>query len=527
MFPDNSVNPSASPNALSPFGSKLVSQLLIKNPNDSETCEFLLYVTISTPSGIAGRICFLKVGHVLLSCQILWFVDYVADPRAPLILGRPLLRTAHALIDVHGELMTLRHDDQSVTFKEVLENLLSESGNPTSTSDLTIDSRSPSFTPFGGSDFLMEEIDEFLEHDDSIPPGVDGIYDSEGDTVYLEELLSVINSDPNLPPSPVCEINVPEKVKSSCEDPPDLELKDLPSHLEYAFLEGDDKLPVIIAKNLKDEDKTALIKVLKSHKHAIAWKISDIKGIDPHFCTHKILMEENAKPVVQHQRRVNPKIHEVIKQEVIKLLDAGLIYPISDSPWVSPVHCVPKKGGITVVKNEENKLIPTRLVTGWRVCIDYQKLNDATRKYHFPLPFMDQMLERLAGNEYYCFLDGFSGYFQIPIDPRDQEKTTSTCPYKTFAYRRMPFGLCNAPGTFQRCMVAIFHDMIEKTMEVFMDDFSVFGDSFSSCLSHLEKMLQRCEDTNLVLNWEKCHFMVKEGIVLGHKISNFAFSCSL
>ncbi|GJY63291.1 reverse transcriptase domain-containing protein [Tanacetum coccineum] len=360
--------------------------------------------------------------------------------------------------------------------QEVLET--SESGNPTSTSDLMIDSRSLSFTPFGGSDFLMEEIDEFLENDDSIPPGVDGIYDSEGDTVYLEELLSVINSDPNLPPSPVCEINVPEKVKSSCEDPPDLETKDLPSHLEYAFLEGDDKLP--------------------------SEGISDIKGINPQFCTHKILMEENAKPVVQHQRRVNPKIHEVIKQEVIKLLDAGLIYPISDSPWVSPVHCVPKKGGITVVKNEDNELIPTRLVTGWRVCIDYRKLNDATRKDHFPLPFMDQMLERLAGNEYYCFLDGFSGYFQIPIDPLDQEKTTFTCPYGTFAYRRMPFGLCNAPGTFQRCMVAIFHDMIEKTMEVFMDDFSVFGDSFFFLpLPTSAQNAQRCETPISVLNWGK------------------------
>ncbi|GJR19586.1 reverse transcriptase domain-containing protein [Tanacetum coccineum] len=223
--------------------------------------------------------------------------------------------------------------------QEVLET--SESGNPTSTSDLTIDSRSPSFTPFGGSDFLMEEIDEFLERDDSIPPGVDGIYDSEGDTVYLEELLSVINSDPNLPPSPVCEINVPEKVKSSCEDPPDLELKDLPSHLEYAFLEGDDKLP---------------------------------------FCTHKILMEENAKPVVQHQRRVNPKIHEVIKQEVIKLLDAGLIYPISDSPWVSPVHCVPKKGGITVVKNEDNELIPTRHVPKVSLVAIFQRYDEKTLK---------------------------------------------------------------------------------------------------------------------------------------------------
>ncbi|GJW87650.1 reverse transcriptase domain-containing protein [Tanacetum coccineum] len=353
----------------------------------------------STPTGIAEDV-FVKVGTFFFPVDFV-VVDYVTDPRIPLILGRLFLRTARALIDVHGEQMTLRHDDQSVTFKvgdtktfsyniiesvnrvdvidiaceeyvqEVLE--ISKSGNPTSTLDLMIDSRSPSFTPFGGSDFLMEEIDEFLEHDDSIPPGVDGIYDSNGDTIYLEQLLSVINSDPNLPPSPVCEINVLEEIKSSCEDPPDLELKDLPSHLEYAFLEGDDKLPVIIAKNLKDEDKTALIKVLKSHKHAIAWKISDIKGIDPQFCTHKILMEENAKPVVQHQRRVNPKIHEVIKQEVIKLLDAGLIYPISDSPW---------------------------------------------------------MLERLAGNEYYCFLDGFSGYFQIPIDPLDQEKTTFTCPLR-------------------------------------------------------------------------------------------------
>nr|GEV50393.1 reverse transcriptase domain-containing protein [Tanacetum cinerariifolium] len=144
---------------------------------------------------------------------------------------------------------------------------------------------------------------------------------------------------------------------------------------------------------------------------AIAWKITDIKGIDPRFCTHKILMEEDYKPAVQSQRRVNPKIHEVIKKLVIKLLDAGMIYSISDSSWVSPIHCVPKNGGITIVENENNELIPTRLVTGWRVCIDYRKLNDATRKDHFPHPFMDQMLERLAGNEFYCFLDGFSGPF--------------------------------------------------------------------------------------------------------------------
>ncbi|GJU84766.1 reverse transcriptase domain-containing protein [Tanacetum coccineum] len=236
--------------------------------------------------------------------------------------------------------------------------------------------------------------------------------------------------------------------KSSVDEPLEVELKDLPPHLEYAFLEGDNKLPVIIAKDLSVEEKAALIKVLKSHKRAIAWKLSDIKGINPEFCTHKILIEEDYKPAVQHQRRVNPKIHDDIKKEVEKLLDAGLIYPISDSPWVNPVHCVPKKGGFTVVENDENELIPTRLVMGWRVCIDYRKLNEATRKDHFPLPFIDQMLERLAGNEYYCFLDGFSGYFQIPIDPHDQEKTTFTCPNGTFAHRRMTFGLCNAPGTF-------------------------------------------------------------------------------
>nr|GEX40178.1 reverse transcriptase domain-containing protein [Tanacetum cinerariifolium] len=328
-------------------------------------------------------------------------------------------------------------------------------------------------------------------------------YDPEGDILLLEAIL---NSEP-LPllpnheqymPSFKKEIKVCEAktVKSSVDEPPDVELKYLPPHLEYAFLEGENKLPVIIAKGLGDEEKSALIKVLKSHKRAITWILSNIQGRNPKFCTHKILMEEDYKPAVQHQRQVNPKIHDIIKKEVEKLLDAGLIYPIFDSPWVSPVHCVPKKGGFTVIKNEKNEFIPTRLVTGWRVCIDYRKLNEATRKDHFPLPFMDQMLERLAGNEFYYFLDGFSRYFQIPIDPRDQEKTTFTCPYGTFAYRRMPFGLCNAPGTFQRCMLAIFHDMVEKTMDVFMDDFSVFGNSFENCLSRLDKMLQSIVHTD-------------------------------
>ena len=180
---------------------------------------------------------------------------------------------------------------------------------------------------------------------------------------------------------------------------------------------------------------------------------------------------------------------------------------------------VPKKSGVTVIHNEKNELIPTRTITGWRMCINYRKLNQATRKDHFPLPFMDQMLERLAGKTYYFFLDGYSGYNQITVDPQDQEKTTFTCPFGIFAYRKMPFGLCNASATFQRCMLAIFADLIENCIEVFMDDFSVFGSSFNACLENLNLVLRRCVETNLVLNWEKCHFMVTEGIVLGHKIS--------
>ncbi|GJY77614.1 reverse transcriptase domain-containing protein [Tanacetum coccineum] len=381
---------------------------------------------------------FVRVGKFHFPADFV-VVDYVVDPRVPLILERPFLRTARALIDVYA------YEEYSQEVLGFSDN--SESGNPTPISEPIIAKFSPSLTPFEGGDFILEEIDAYLASD-SIPPGIDDAkFDPEGDIRLIEEIL---NNDPYspLPPKDLkCEEL--KSVKSSIDEPPELELKDLPSHLEYAFLEGTNRLPVIIVKNLKGKEKELLIK-------------------------------DDFKPAVQHQRRVNPKIHEVIKKEVVKLLDAGLIYPISDSPWVILVHCVPKKGGMTIVTNEDNELIPTRLVTGWHVCIDYRKLNDATRKYHFPLPFMDQILEQLAGNEYYCFLDGFSGYFQIPIDPQDQVKTTFTCLYGTFACRRMPFGLCNTPGTFQRYMMDIFHDMIEETMEVFMDDFSVFGDSFSS-----------------------------------------------
>nr|GEW04481.1 reverse transcriptase domain-containing protein [Tanacetum cinerariifolium] len=291
-----------------------------------------------------------------------------------------------ALADL-GASINLMPLSEVLGFSDVIE-----SGNPTPYYDPIVSTTSPTLTSFRNNDFLFEEVDAFLAiDDDPTSPKVDQFYlNPEEDILLLEAFL---NNDPSLPPSNqgnyLPEVRKELKIcdaksnKSSIDEPPKVELKDLPPHLEYAFLEGDDKFPVIIVKDLSVEEKTAVITFLKSHKRAIAWKHSDIKGIDPKFCTHKILMEEDFKPAVQHQRRVNPKIHDVIKQEVLKLLDAGLIYPISDSPWVIPVHFVPKK---------------------------------------------------------------------IPIDPKDQEKPTFTCPYGTLAYRRMPFGLCNAPGTFQRDM---------------------------------------------------------------------------
>nr|GEW35126.1 reverse transcriptase domain-containing protein [Tanacetum cinerariifolium] len=475
-------------------------QLRLPTLNETKMVLELADRTISKPTGVAENV-FVKVGKFYFPADFV-ILDFVADPRVPLILGRPFLSTAHALINVYEGEITLRHDDQSLTLKcgdtpsifynnfqslnkvDLIDATCEEYSQVVLgfTDDVSTEVSSPFYglivlsslqnlTPFDASDFLLlEEADAFIAIDDEpISSNINATYyDPEGDILMLEALL---NNDPepfskDYLPTLHRELKFIEpKIKSEEDEPPKVELKELPSHLEYAFLGNNGEWPVIIAKDLSFKEKTDLINVLKT------------------------------------------------------LLDAGLIYPISDSPWVSPIHCVPKKGGMTVIKNDENELVPTRLVTGWRVCIDYRKLNEATRKDHFPLPFMDQMLERLAGNEYYCFLDGFSGYFQIPIDPKDQEKTTFTCPYGTFAYKRMPFGLCNAPGTFQRCMMAIFHDMIERTMEVFMDDFSVFGNSFSQCLTNLENMLKRCEDTKLALNWEKSHFMVKEGIVLGHKIS--------
>nr|GEV00715.1 hypothetical protein [Tanacetum cinerariifolium] len=375
---------------------------------------------VSKPIGIAKDVS-VKVGVFHFPADFV-VVDFEPDPQVPLILSRCFLKTGRALIDVHKGELTLRIENEAITYNlyqtvrysakynQMMENKIdviceeysqevlgfsnvTASGNPTPYDDLIVSTTSPTLTPFGDSDFLLfEEADAFfgLEDDPNSPKINPFYYDPEGDILLLEAIL---NSEP-LPLLPnheqylpsfkkklkVCEANT---IKSSVDKPPEVELKDLPPYLEYAFLEGDNKLPVIIAKELVDEEKSALIKVLSPTS-------------EPSLGNH-------------------------------------LTYRSMGQPGTL---CA-EKGGFTVVKNEENELIPTRLVTGWWVCIDYQKLNEATRKDHFPLPFIDQMLERLAGNEFYYFLDGFSG----------------------------------------------------------------------------------CKDTSLCLNWEKSHFMVEKGIVLGHKIS--------
>jgi hypothetical protein len=300
---------------------------------------------------------------------------------------------------------------------------------------------------------------------------------------------------------------------------PEVDLKPLPKGLKYEFLGPDKTYPVIISDELSPEENEKLLILLKKHRKVIGYSVNHLKGLSPAFCTHRIPMEHRCKLVVDQQRRLTHAMREVVKKDVIKLLDAGIIYPVPQSEWVSPVHCVPKKGGSTVVKNEKNELIPQRTVNGWRMCIDYPKLNKATRKDHFSLPFIDEMLERLANHTYFCFLEGYSGFMQIPIHPDDQHKTKFTCPYGTFAYRRMPFGLCNAPASCQHCMMDVFSDFIEKIVKVFMDDFSVYGKTFMDCLANLDKVHTWYAEVDLVLNWEKCHFMVKQGIVLGHVIS--------
>ncbi|CAN6454720.1 unnamed protein product [Victoria cruziana] len=440
---------------------------------------------------------------VLLKIENFMFpVDFVildmegvnAEHQTPIILGRPFLATANACINCRTGVLEISFGNQKlrinifhaavgpagdrcISFAEAEDEDVDEAAHEASMAVYTSSFSDPELDIFPGGDSSTMLYDNslgfssILDFDDSShdpypivislnhsSPDVlasshslsfeereaDGGYDVLATTTLHRNRSHPMNQYESLPPIAL------EPDSSSLESLSVLELKPQPHTLKYPYLGSNDSLSVIISSILSLKEEKRLLAVLRWHKRAIGWKMSDLRGINLAFCMHRI-------------------------------------HTLEDSEWASLVQMVPKKTGLAVVKNEHGEDISTRAQTGWRVCIDYRKLNAATQKDHFSLPFLDQVLEKLAGQSNFCFLDGYSGYNQVAVYPDDQEKTTFTCPFGTFAFRRMSFGLCNTPGTFQRCMLSIFLDMLDDTMEVFMDDFSIYSSSFDDLSPKIEK----------------------------------------
>ncbi|GJU60923.1 hypothetical protein Tco_1238689 [Tanacetum coccineum] len=366
-----------------------------------------------------------KVGKFTFPADFV-ILEMEEDSKFPLILRRPFLHTADVVIRVKQKQLNLEVGTERMIFHIDSTMKHSYSNDDTCFSIDVIE------------EILVEDFNALLDEGSEILHSIEGAILKEKLFAEFDEFMAMTanensesKSDTEELPFEKITFNTDYKIKTFLEEPPtDLELKPLPANLEYALLEEPSFLSVIISSGLSEENKNKLVSILKRHKQAFAWKTTDIPRICPSFCKHKIQLLEEKKPVVKKQRRLNPNMQKVMKKEIVKLLDTCIIYPIADSPSVSPIHYVPKKG-------------------------ETKKMNLSQQ-------------ELLQVGE---------------------------------------------------CMLAIFHDIIEELVEVFMDDFSIFGNSFDNFLNNLDKMLQRCKDAHLVLNLEKCHFMVKEGIVLGHKVS--------
>jgi hypothetical protein len=391
----------------------------------------------------------------------------VLQPKAnlggyPLILGRPWLATADAYIGCRSGNMTISH------------------GN--STKELTL------YPPAKPSPDL--ENSPWAEDSDEEPaqPLLTLDQASTFKQATEDDLICTCLAHPHIASHPTLEHILGEKFQEVYSPIEPTQILDELVPIEATL--GNQSLAVEIHPGktlninakLDSSQQKKLIEILRKHSSAFAWDYTDMKGIHPNLCTHHIYLKEDSRPIRQPQRRMNPALKDIVKGELQKLLDVNFIYPISDSKWVSPLVIVSKKNG------------------KWRICVDYRELNKVTLKDYFPLPFIDQVLDTLAGKKYFSFLDGFSGYNQIQITPTDQEKTTFTCPWGTYAYRVLPFGLCNAPATFQRAVLGIFSDLTNDCVEIYMDDFIVYRDNFQEAVENLEKVLIRCQETNLSLS---------------------------
>nr|XP_027100445.1 uncharacterized protein LOC113719440 [Coffea arabica] len=388
--------------------------------------------TNAYPEGLVEDV-LVQVNELIFPADFYILGDEKSLNPAPILLGRPLLSTARTKIDVNEGTLSMEFDGETVNFNIFEAMKYPEESNSVFALSV-VEPFVQEIFELDGKDALEVALMKHLELGVTL------------DVDLREELLHAVEALHSLPPvSPRYELTslfVPEaktKLLPSVVQALELELKSLPKHLKYAFLGDRETLPVIISAHLSPSQEDKLVRILMEHKEAIGWSIADIKGISLSLCMHRIRLEGDAKPVRQAQRRLNPLMMEVVKNEILKLLEVGIIFAISDSPWVSPVQVVPKKAGVTVEENQEGDMVPVRKATGWRQCIDYRRLNSVTKNDHFPLPFIDQMVERLAGRVYYCFLDGCSGFYRRFI--KDFSKIGA--PLFKLLQKDMPFDFTN------------------------------------------------------------------------------------
>ncbi|KAM2501778.1 hypothetical protein ACFX1W_032421 [Malus domestica] len=349
------------------------------------------------PKGVLEDV-LVQVNHLIFPADfyVLEMDELDHAPSLPILLGRPFMKTARTKIDVFNGTLTMEFDGEVINFN-LSDSMKYPSENHSCFAIDVIDSLAQDHFDKLNDDALELVIARGIDKQnvEATTIGTHGMHGHSFAVPPRDDVIEMVAALESLPSQtgkffdPILSSVSANKMLPSVVQPPTLELKPLPNHLRYVFLGEDETLPVIISSSLTAQEKSKLVRVLKEYKTAIGWTLADIKEISPTTCMHRILLEEGSKTSREAQPRLNPPMMEVPKKEIIKLLDCGVIYPILDSRWVSPVQCVPKKSEVTVVANAENKLVPQRIQTGWRVCIDYRKLNATTRKDHFPLPFID------------------------------------------------------------------------------------------------------------------------------------------